>query len=375
MIMHSTLGIITTGGRNEQMKDLSAIRSVSATAFGGRYRAIDFVLSNMVNSGINKVGVVTQYSYRSLMDHLGSGKEWDLDRRNGGLFFFPPYLEGVGSGWYRGTADGMYSNMSFLRRSTEDYVLIATGNCIYKTNYTEMLENHIETGADISLLYRDMNDINPQELPHYGIVQLDEKGCIADLREKPLHPIGTLASLGVYILKRTLLMELLEEAESHGHYDFVKDIFIKKIGVLNMCAYEFKGYWRSMSSIPLVYNTNMDLLNPAIRKELFDDDFPVFTKVKDETPSKFNEEAKVSNSIIADGCIIEGIVENSVLFRGVKVAKGTHIKDSIIMQDTVVEENANLQYVILDKEVVITAGKELKGEETYPMVVSKGSTI
>ncbi|MDA3847688.1 MAG: glucose-1-phosphate adenylyltransferase subunit GlgD [Vallitaleaceae bacterium] len=373
--MHSTLGIITTGGRNEQMKDLSAIRSVSATAFGGRYRAIDFVLSNMVNSGINKVGVVTQYSYRSLMDHLGSGKEWDLDRRNGGLFFFPPYLEGVGSGWYRGTADGMYSNMSFLRRSTEDYVLIATGNCIYKTNYTEMLENHIETGADISLLYRNMNDINPQELPHYGIVQLDEKGCIADLREKPLHPIGTLASLGVYILKRTLLMELLEEAESHGHYDFVKDIFIKKIGVLNMCAYEFKGYWRSMSSIPLVYNTNMDLLNPAIRKELFDDDFPVFTKVKDETPSKFNEEAKVSNSIIADGCIIEGIVENSVLFRGVKVAKGTHIKDSIIMQDTVVEENANLQYVILDKEVVITAGKELKGEETYPMVVSKGSTI
>jgi len=373
--MHSTLGIITTGGRNDKMKDLSAIRSVSATPFGGRYRAIDFVLSNMVNSGISKVGVVTQYSYRSLMDHLGSGKEWDLDRRNGGLFFFPPYLEGVGSGWYRGTADGMYSNMSFLRRSKEDYVLIATGNCIYTMLYTDMLENHINTGADISVLYRDMNDIDPKELVNYGIIQIDDKGCISDLREKPLNPEGSKASLGVYILKRTLLMELLEEAESHGHYDFVKDILIRKIGVLKICAYEFSGYWRSMSSIELVFKTNMDLLNPDVRDELFNHNGPVLTKVKDETPSKFNEEATVSNSVIADGCIIEGDVSDSVLFRGVKVKKGAVIRNSIVMQETIIDEDVSIENVILDKEVHVTKGKQLKGEKDYPMVVSKGAII
>lgn len=373
--MYSTLGIIITGGRNDKMKDLSAIRSVAATAFGGRYRAIDFVLSNMVNSGIDKVGIVTQYSYRSLMDHLGSGKEWDLDRRNGGLFFFPPYLEGVGSGWYRGSAEGMYNNMSFLRRSDEEYVLIATGNCIYKMSYNEMLEQHIESNADITILYRDMKDIDPEELNQYGIVQLDDNECIAEMREKPLNPRGSLVSLGVYILKRSLLMELLEEAESLGFYDFVKDILIRKIGVLKICGSEFKGYWRSMSSIPLVYKTNLELLNPAIRDELFNQNGPVFTKVKDETPAKFNEEAVVSNSIIADGCIIEGTVIGSVLFRGVKVNKGAIIKDSIIMQDTIIEENAQLQHVISDKEVVITKDKSLKGEANYPMVVSKGSII
>lgn len=373
--MNNMLGIIITGGRNEKMKELAAFRSVAATAFGGRYRAIDFVLSNMVNSGIDKVGIVTQYSFRSLMDHLGSGKEWDLDRRNGGLFFFPPYLEGSGSGWYRGSAEGIYNNMSFLKRSTEEYVIIGTGNCIYKTLYSDMLDKHIQTEADITVLYRDMNDIDPIELKHFGILELDDNKCIKEMQEKPLNPKSSTASIGVYILKRTLLIDLLQEAHAKGYYDFVKDILIKKIGDLNIRGYEYKGYWRSMSSVPLVYKTNMDLLNPKVRAELFDKNGPVFTKVKDEAPAKYNEEADVRNSIVADGCIIEGTVINSVLFRGVKVAKGAVVKDSMVMQDTSIESDSTIEFTILDKEVVVTEGKALKGVDTYPMVITKGSTI
>lgn len=374
--MQSTVGIILTGGRNERMKDLAARRSVAATAFGGRYRAIDFVLSNMVNSGIDKVGIVTQYSYRSLMDHLGSGKEWDLDRRNnGGLYFFPPYLEGAGTGWYRGSAEGMYNNLSFLNRSKEEYVLISNGNCVYKMIYDDLLEQHLASEADITLVYRDMADVDPNELKTYGIVQVDENNSIIDMMEKPRHPKGRLASLGIYIIKKDLLIQLLEDCASQGYYDFVKDIVIKNLDKLKIYGYEFKGYWRSMSSIPLVYNTNMDLLNPKVRHELFNENGTVFTKVKDEAPAKYNEEAEVSNSIIADGCIIEGKVENSVVFRGVKVAKGAVIRDSIIMQNSVIEEDAVIENIIADKEVLITKGKSLKGEKSYPTVVSKGTVI
>ncbi len=369
--MKTALGIIITGGNNLKLKELSAKRSVSAIAYGGRYRAIDFVLSNMINSGIKKVGVVTQYSYRSLMDHLGSGKEWDLDRKTGGLFLFPPYLSGEGSGWYKGSADGMYHNLSFLKRSKEEYVVIGTGNCIYKMDFKELIDRHEKSNADISVCCRDMSDIDAEEIKHFGMVQIDDNGRIYEMLEKPNNPKGTLASMGIYCLKRTLLMELLEESASKGLYDFVRDILIRKTSELHIKGCVFDGYWRSMSSVPMFYKTNMELLDPAIRKELFLDGGKIFTKVKDEAPAKYNDEANISNSIVADGCIIEGEVINSVLFRGVKVAKGVVIKDSIIMQNTEVMENAKLTNVILDKEVVISEGKELKGESTFPLVVGK----
>lgn len=373
--MNNTCGIIITGGHNDRMKELTSKRSVAAVAYGGRYRAIDFVLSNMINSGINKVGVVTQYSYRSLMDHIGSGKEWDLDRKIGGLYLFPPYLSGEGSGWYKGSADGMYHNMSFLRRSTEEYVLITTGNCIYKMKYDAMLERHIETEADITILYRDMSDLDDVELQHLGILEINEEQDIVCMNEKTRAPKSTIGSMGVYILRRTLLISLLEESASQGYYDFVRDILIKNIGKLKIKGMEYQGYWRSMSSVAMFYKANMELLNPKVRKELFLDNGKVFTKVKDETPAKYNEEAEVSNSIVADGCIIEGKVENSVLFRGVKVEKGAVIRNSIIMQDAVIKQDAKIEYVILDKEVMITEAKVLKGEVNYPMIVGKQTVI
>jgi glucose-1-phosphate adenylyltransferase len=373
--MSSALGIIVTGGRKESMKELVAKRSVSAIPVGGKYRAVDFVLSNMVNSGIDKVGVVTQYSFRSLMDHLGSGKEWDLDRRRDGLFIFPPYLAGENSGWYRGSADGMYNNMTFLKRSLEDYVIISTGNCVYKMDYNEVLEAHEASGADITTMIRNMSDLGEEELVNFGIVNLDDTGRIIDMQEKPIHPKGSLASIGVYVLKRELLIDLLVESHSQGRYDFVKDIIIRKLDKLVINGYKFEGYWRSMSSIAMFYKCNMEMIEPDVTRELFEEKGRVFTKVKDETPTKYNEEAIVKHSVVADGCIIEGEVYNSVLSRGVKVGRGSVIRDSIIMQDSIIGTGVTLEHVILDKEVVVSDGKTLKGAGSHPVIVGKHEEV
>ena len=373
--MNNTLGIVLTGGKYQGLKDLSTIRAGSAVPVGGKYRAIDFVLSNMVNSNIKKVGVITQYSFRSLMDHLGSGKEWDLDRRYDGLFIFPPSLSDDDSGIYRGSADAMYKNLSFLKRSNEEYVIIAQGNCVYKTIYNSMLEYHIQKDADITIAYREMTDYNQIELTGLGIISINEDKRIIDLQEKPLNPMTKDASIGIYILKKECLIHLLEECVAHGNYDFVKDVLIKKLNVLKIYGYKFSGYWRNLSSISMYYRCNMELLDPKIRHELFVQNGKIYTKVKDETPAKYNDEANVKNSIIADGCIIEGTVENSILFRGVTVRKGSIIKDSIIMQSSFIGENVNIQYAILDKDVVISVGKHFRGDPELPTIIGKGTVV
>ena len=375
MRMKNTMGIILTGGKTPGMKELTAVRTSSAVPVGGKYRAIDFVLSNMVNSGITNVGVITQYSFRSLMDHLGSGKEWDLDRRYNGLFIFPPTFTDDDTGFYRGSADALYKNLTFLRRSNEEYVLIAQGNCVYKMLYKDLLEFHIEKEADITIVYRKMNDLYQSDLSSLGIVNVSEEGLITDFEEKPLHPKTENGSLGMYIMKRSLLISLLEESSAHGNYDFVKDIIIKKVNELKIYGFEFGGYWRSLSSIGMYYKCNMELLDPDLQAHVFSENGKVYTKVKDEAPAKYNDEAEVKNSIIADGCIIEGRVENSVLFRGVTVRKGAFIKDSIIMQGALIDERSFLENTILDKGVVITREKSLKGDCNWPVVVGKNVVV
>ncbi len=373
--MNNTMGIILTGGTNNRLKELSMERSISAVPFGGKYRAIDFALSNMVNSGIRNIGILTQYNFRSLMDHLGSGKEWDLDRKNDGLFIFPPYLSEYGTGWYKGTADAMYSNLTYLKRSNEEFVVINQGYAIYNMNYTQMLKQHVDKDADITVACRYMEDFPKEDLTHLGIIERDTEQRIIDFQEKPLNPKSNFASMGVYIIKRKLLISLLEDSAAHGYFEFVKDILIHKLKDLRLYAYEFKGYWRPLSTIQLYYRANMELLNPAVRYELFVKNGKVFTKVKDEPPAKYNEEAVVKNSVVADGCIIEGQVESSILFRGVKISKGAIIKNSIIMQDAIVAENASLNNCILDKNVVITPGKQLNGDRNWPLIVGKNISV
>ncbi len=373
--MSKMIGIIYSGGRKEELEELVAKRSIAAIPVGGKYRAIDFVLSNMVNSGIDKVGLVTQFSFHSLMDHLGAGREWDLDRRNGGLFIFPPYLGADAEGWYRGSADGMYANMTFLRRSQEKYVLMTTGNCIYNYNYNELKDAHIASGADITVMTRDMSDLPEEELKNFGMLEVGEDKRIIDFREKSNVVQGVTGSTGVYIMERELLMNLLEDCHAHGGTNFVLDVLVKNINKLKINAFEFKGYWRSISSIGMFFNTNMDMIKPEVQWELFESNGRIFTKVKDTTPTKYNDEAEVSNSIIADGCIIEGTVVNSVLSRSVKVGQGAHIENCIIMQDAVIGKDTRLENVVLDKEVVITDGKHLKGDRKYPMIVAKKAVI
>jgi len=369
--MKSTMGIILTGGKNNRLKELSLERSIAAVPFGGKYRAIDFILSNMVNSGITNVGVITQYNIRSLMDHLGSGKEWDLDRKNEGLFIFPPYLSEFGTGWYKGTADAMYNNLTFLERSNEDYVVIGQGYAIYNMDFEPMLKQHIEKGADITIAIRNMSDFSLSCQKSMGIVELDEDQRIIDFMEKPMNPKNNMGSMGIYITGRKFLIELLQDSAAKGHTEFVQDIIVRQLDKLKIYGYIFNGYWRPLNNIQLYYRANMELLNPKVRQELFMDRRKIFTKVKDEAPAKYNEEADVRNSIIADGCIIEGQVINSVLFRGVRVGKGAVIKDSIVMQGAEIEQNVRLEYCILDKGVTITAGKTLKGDAEWPLTVSK----
>lgn len=373
--MKSTMGIILTGGKNNRLKELSEFRSSTAVPVGGKYRVIDFVLSNMVNSGITNIGVLTQYSFRSLMDHLGSGKEWDLDRRNEGLFIFPPFLSDENSGWYQGSADAMYHNITFLKRSFQDYVVVAQGNCVYKMIFDSMLDYHIEKNADITIAYRDMKDFPPEELTYMGVMTVEEGGRVIDFKEKHKNPESTICSMGIYILKRELLIALLEECAAHGKYDFVKDVLISKLSELNIYGYRFDGYWRNFSTINAYYRVNMEMLRPEIRRQLFHENGKVYTKVKDESPAKYNPEAEVKNSIVADGCIVEGTVINSVLFRGVTIKRDAVVRNSIIMQGSVIEEDVDIDNIIIDKNVVLSRGINLRGIPTFPIIIGKNARI
>jgi glucose-1-phosphate adenylyltransferase len=367
------LGLILAGGRGENLGVLVSKRASAAMPIFGKYRAIDFTLSNMVNSGIVKVGVLTQYNPRSLMDHLGSGKEWDLDRKNGGLFILQPYVSPEGNLWYRGTADAIYQNMTLLRRGEEDFVLIGSGDHIYKIDFTEVYRYHFQKGADITLLVKDLDD--SYDLTKYGIVQVDEDGRVLEIEEKPKEPKGNTAFLGIYFMNKFLLMDLLYSFVPHGSTDLLLDIIIPNLKKLKVYAYKFDGYWRnSKKSVEEYYRTNMDILNPDIRRELFYRNGKVFTKLKDLPPPKFSGTAVVENSLISDGAIITGTVRNSIIFRGVRVKAGSIVENSIVMEGSVIEEGAVVYNAILDKETVVREERKVIGEKEI-LVFEKRTVI
>jgi len=374
--MKSTMGLILASGKNSKLKELVQARASSAIPIGGKFRAIDFCLSSMVNSGITKVGIITQYNFRSLMDHLGTGREWDLDRRSEGLYVFPPFLSGERSGWYRGGADAIHANIQFLKRSYEEYVIIAQGNCVYKMNFNYLLQFHEEKDADITIAYRDVSDISPDEQANLGMVYVDNSCRVVDMQEKHVNPPkGYNGSMGIYLIKRKLLIAIMENSVAHGDYDLVKDVIIKRLKELKVYGYKFEGYWRSIGTVNAYYRCNMEMLDAKVREELFVRDGQIYTKVKDQPPAKFNDEAQVQNSIVADGCIVEGNIENSVIFRGVTINKEAVVRNSIVMQDTVVGKGALLENVILDKEVIVSDGLQLRGARDWPIVIGKGVLI
>lgn len=374
-MIKDVLGVIDASGDSVQLKEITRTRSVVAIPVGSRYRIVDFLLSNMVNSGINEIGIITQHHYNSLMGHLGSGKEWDLNRRRGGLHIFPPFGGTYNQGWYRGSADAINSIMGFIMRSEQRYVLVSGSHMICKLTFDGAFQSHLDKKADITIIYKGHDGIPPYESRSNTLIDVDGDGRVNDMQINPVVPRFNNIYMNMYIIEKELLNFLLDECRSHGSSDLIKYILTHKLGSLNIYGYKYNGYLACIDSISAYYRHNMDLLDHNTREELFFRSGIIYTKVKDEVPAMYSDDAIVKNCIVADGCILEGEVENSVLFREVKVNKGAKIKNSIIMQGSEIHENAVLENVILDKEVIVRRNKRLISQESYPMVVVKGTVI
>ena len=372
---NNAFGLIYTGEANARLRELTFSRSVAAVPFGGRYRVIDFLLSDMVNTGISNVGLITQRNYHSLMDHLGSGKEWDLHRKRDGLFILPPFVTKDNTGMYRGTVDAIRSVLGYVRRSTQRYVILTGSHTLYNTTYDAMLRQHIETGAEITIMYNVEREFNRADQFDDLRLTMDETGRVTDLSLDPYFPTSSFRGCDAYIMEKERLEYLVEEAASHGEYDFMRDVLVKNVKKCRIYGWRYDGYVARLDSVSTFYKHNMELLDPAIRMDLFNPRTPIYTKVKDEVPAKYTDTGRVRNSIVADGCIIEGEVENSVLFRGVHVCKGAVVRDSIIMQACYVGENSTLSNVVMDKGVLILNGRNISGHKTYPVIIRKGTTV
>lgn len=373
--MRETMGIIYTGDSNVNLQELTLHRSVAALPFAGRYRVIDFTLSNMINSGIINVGIITQNNYHSLMDHLDSGKMWDLDRKNGGLFILPPYVSSDNTGWYRGEVDAFHSNMSYIRKSPQSYVIISGSSMICSLTFTEAMEFHKANRADITVIYKEEKEATIEELSRHTLIQTDDNNRISDIEVKPSVPMSNKVSMEMYIIDKKTFEYMIEECVARGQYDFNKDILIRNLSKLRILGYQYKGYLAKIDSVSSYFKHNLEMLNMENFHDLFEKAGSVYTKVKDEVPARYGMNASATNSLVADGCVIDGVVENSILFRGVKVGKDSYIKDSIIMQDTEICDRVILDHVILDKNVVIQGKKRLMGQEKFPVVIRKYSVV
>jgi len=363
------IGIILAGGNNHRMKELSQKRAIAAMPIAGSYRSIDFALSNMSNSHVQKVGVFTQYNARSLNEHLSSSKWWDFGRKQGGLFVFTPTVTYDNSFWYRGTADAIYQNLAFLKNSHEPYVIIASGDCVYKMDYNKVLEYHIEKKADITVVCKDMPA--GTEVERYGTLKMNEECLIEDFEEKPIVAKSNTISCGIYIIRRRQLIELIEKSAEEDRHDFVRDILIRYKNLKKIYGYKIKEYWRNIASVEDYFSTNMDFLKPEIRDYFFKQYPDVYSKVDDLPPAKYNMGSQIRNSLISSGCIINGIVEDSVVFKKVFIGNNCFIKNSIILNNVYIGDNTHIENCIIESRDTIRANSYHKGENGIKIVIEK----
>lgn len=340
------LGIILAGGNNNRMKELTKKRAVAALPVGGSFRGIDFALSNMTNSHIQTVAVLTQYNARSLNEHLNSSKWWNFGRKQGGLFLFTPTVTAENSDWYRGTADAMYQNIDFLKKRHEPYVVISSGDCVYKLDFNRLLDFHIEKKSDITVVCKDMPA--SENVSRFGVVRMAEDARITDFDEKPIEALSNTVSAGIYVVRRRQLIELLEGAAAENRYDFVQDILVRFKNIKKIYGYKINSYWSNIADMDAYFKTNMDFLRPDIRSFFFKEEPAICSKVDDLPPAKFNSEASISNSLISSGCIINGNIEDSVLFKQVFVGKNTVIKNCVILNDVYIGDNVHLENCIVE---------------------------
>ncbi len=370
MSAKNVLGIIFSNAYDEVLPELTAMRTMGSVPFASRYRLIDFSLSNMVNAGIPQVGVITKSNYRSLMDHIGTGKPWDLSRKREGMTLLPPFNTPA-TGMINGKVDSLYGSISYITKSAKDHVLLADCNVVCNMDYEKLIKAHTSKDADITIVYANGN---PPATEDGTELIMDENGRVIDTSVIDCFSGKVNYSLKMMIIRRTLLERLLHEAHSAKIDDF-ETLVAKNIAHLRVYGYEETGFVRVLASLQDYYDFSMELLKLDCRKALFAPERPVYTKVSDQVPSIYGIGANVKNSLIADGCKIYGEVENSILFRGVTVEKGAVIKNSIVMQNTFVGENSSLECVIIDKSVVVKPNKKLCGTTNYPVYIGKGLVI
>ncbi|WP_139491897.1 glucose-1-phosphate adenylyltransferase subunit GlgD [Brevibacillus dissolubilis] len=370
--MPNAIGVINLAINQPLLHELTYSRSTAAVPFGGRYRLIDFVLSNMVNCGVKKVAVFTNNNSRSLMDHLGSGKEWGLDRKQGGLFILPPST--IPNGTFGGDLQQFAANLDYFLRSKEKYVIISSSHMVCNIDFSDVMRSHVRSGADLTLIYKELNS-QTEDLSDSITLDVGLNGRVRAMRDSHIEQGSNKVYMRMMVISKELLVDLVKRSVSQNYYDLLRHVIMRNLDRWHVNAYEYKGYLGIINSITNYYRNSMNLLKPENWHSLFFCPSVIYTKVKDEAPAIYSEHARVTNSLIANGCIVEGTVENSILFRGVKVHRGAIIRNSIIMQKCEIEASAILENVILDKEVHVSVGTWLEGEKLVPAVYSKKSVI
>lgn len=376
----NALGIIFPNIYDKLVPELTSERLMASIPFGGRYRMIDFLLSSMVNCGIDNISILVRENYFSLTDHLGSGREWDLVRKNGGLNIFPPFAQ-KSMNVYGGRIEAIAGILGFLRSQKEKYVVMADTNIAMNFDFNAMIDAHVASGADITVAYKK------EELPAdlatmrddsskgtYYTFDMDDEDRINGIHINSQKSGVQNYGMNVYVMERELLIDTINTAFIGGGVYFERDILLPHLDDMKICGYEYTGYTSRILSLRGYFDENMKLLDDDNLDALFSG-HAIYTKIRDDNPTRYIGDAKASNVMIADGCVIEGEVENSILFRGVKIGKGAKVKNCILMQDTVVEDGADLEYVITDKKVHVSEGKNLSGTDTFPVFVAKRQTV
>ncbi len=362
-------GILFAYRDNPHLRELTSHRTVASIPFGGRYRMIDFMLSNMVNAGITDIGVVMQEKCLSLLDHLGSGKDWDLARKRGGLRVLPPFT--VQSRNFRGKMEALYGVYTYMEDIRQDYVLMADGDVACNIDLEAVFQAHLESGADITAVCTKNLTGDPKLSTYFKI---GEDGRVSDVIDCPNVPDGY-ESLKVYVLSTAKLVELVDYCASHNLYSFTTDVLIGMKDKLDIRPYIYDGYVARLTTVASYYTRSMELLQESVGKDLFNPEHPIRTKDRSDPSTYYAPGSRSVHSLVADGCIIEGTVEDCIIFRGVHVGKNAVVRNCVLMQDTVVEEGANIRHVIADKDVTIKAHRILSGHASYPLAIEKNSII
>ena len=372
-------GLIFSNIHDRNIPDMTATRTIASLPFGGRYRLVDFTLSSMVNAGIDKVGIVTHNNYRSLMDHIGSGKDWDLARRSGGVIILPPFVTAFdnpkANKLYTTRLEALTGVLDYINHCDEDVLVLSDCDVVANVDIADVIASHEASGADMTVVTRKMA-VDGASSAGGTVATIDCDGNITEFVERTVRMEGEYdVNTNVLVITRSFLISVLQTAISHGFTDFYQQAIPYVKNSAKIKAYRFDGYYAEIDSLARYLSANMELLDKEVRDEVFNPARPVYTKVRNSAPTIYTKDAKVKNSLIADGCVIEGEVENSIIFRGVRIRKGTVVRNSIMLQDSCTGENVELNCVITDKNVTIRDDRKLCGAESLPYYISKGKMI